>query len=103
MIASSSAWSVGEGSNPRSSPRSPAVQVVDLEGIGLAPRPIQRLHELGSRPLPKGFRRDEAFELGYRCGIPTEIKQQLKPIFGGVETLLVATNRLELDHRHVCE
>jgi len=46
--------------------------LVQLQGVHLAPAPVQRQHELRTQPLPQGMLGDQPLELGHQLGMPAQ-------------------------------
>ena len=58
---------------------------VDLERLGLAPRAVEREHQLAAQPLPERVRGDERLELGHEVVVTAEAELAGKPLLLGVE------------------
>ena len=60
-------------------------RAVDLERLGVAPRAVEREHQLAAQPLPERVRRDERLELGHEVVVPAEAELAGEPLLLGVE------------------
>ena len=58
-------------------------------GLVLAPRGVQRHHQLAHEPRPARLAGDQALQLGNRGGVIAELQQQLEALFSGDQAELL--------------
>ncbi|OLT06129.1 hypothetical protein BJF90_18340 [Pseudonocardia sp. CNS-004] len=70
------------------------VAAVDLQRVGLAPRPVPGEHQLGVRTVPQRVLGDELLRAGGRLGDPTEREVGVHPVLGRGDPQLLEPDRL---------
>jgi hypothetical protein len=70
---------------------------VDLEGISLAPRAVEREHQLGTEALARGMRGHEALELRDRVTVAAERQVGVDPCLERAEAQLLEPGNVALE------
>jgi hypothetical protein len=74
----------------------PARILVRLEGLGLAPRAVEREHQLGAQPLSKRMVADQRFELADHLRVVAERQLGLDALLDGRQAQLLEAGDLAL-------
>ena len=70
--------------------------LVGGEGVGLAPRPVEREHELSAKALPQRIAGDERLQLGDELGMSPELEVGVDALLDGGEPCLLEADDLGL-------
>jgi hypothetical protein len=76
---------------------------VQNQGVGLAPAPVQRQHQLRTQPLPQGMLGDQPLELGHQLGMPAQCQVCLQALLQRSQSQLLQLRDRGLRERLVGE
>ena len=77
--------------------------VEDLQRLRLAPRPVEREHQLGPRPLSVRVPGDQDFEVGHDVGVPADLQLGVHEVLARRELELLEPSDLGRRERLVGE